>query len=234
MPSPASSPRPGLHPLVTTAAVAVILLSVVGIGAIVMDRSRAEPSAPQPSAIAAAQPAPASTPAAPAAEAVPQPAVGERTARPAEAPPTRVASATPRTPAPPHSAPAPSQPAYEAPRPVSQAPAVCHTCGTVASIRDVKVKGEGSGIGAVGGAVAGGLLGNMIGAGRGKALATVGGAVAGGFGGNAIEKNVRATTHHEMVVRLDDGTTRTFTQASPFPYSEGERVRIVNGHVERG
>ena len=37
-----------------------------------------------------------------------------------------------------------------------------------------------------------------------------------------------------MVVRLEDGSTRTFTQASPFAFGVGERVRIVNGHVERG
>jgi hypothetical protein len=37
-----------------------------------------------------------------------------------------------------------------------------------------------------------------------------------------------------MVVRLDHGGTRTFTQANPPPYGVGERVRIVNGHLERG
>lgn len=110
---------------------------------------------------------------------------------------------------------------------------VCGNCGTVEAIHDFKVKGEATGVGAVGGAVVGGLLGNMVGAGRGKALATVAGAVGGGLGGNAIERNVRAETEYRMVVRLDHGGTRTFTQASPPPYGVGERVRIVNGHVER-
>ena len=61
----------------------------------------------------------------------------------------------------------------------------------------------------------------------------IAGAVGGAFAGNAIEKNVRAQVEHQMVIRLDDGTTRSFTQAGPFGFGVGERVRVVNGHVER-
>ena len=67
-----------------------------------------------------------------------------------------------------------------------------------------------------------------------KTAMTVLGAVGGAFAGNEIEKNVRSEIEHQMVVRLDDGTTRTFTQVGAFPYGVGERVRIVNGRVERG
>lgn len=224
-PNPGSgSSRPKLHPLIATAAVAVILFAVVGIGAMVMDRSRAEPSPNTPLAAAQTEQAPPVNESQTAAEA----------ARPAPAPaPTRVAAAPPVSSVPRNPQyDALAQPQYSAPPPVAQAP-VCRDCGVVDSIRDIKVKGEGTGIGAVGGAVVGGLLGNMVGAGRGKALATVGGAVAGGFGGNAIEKNVRSDIRHQMIVRLDNGGTRTFTQTNPFPYSIGERVRIVDGRVER-
>lgn len=205
-----SPQRSKLHPLVATAAVAVILLAVVGIGAVVMDRSSAQTSPYDAPAAVAQSPAEVVKPSAPTP------------------PPERVASSTPATPA----RPAPVTPVYHSP-PVAQAAIACRDCGVVDSIREIKVKGEGTGVGAVGGAVVGGLLGNMVGAGRGKALATVAGAVGGGLGGNAIEKNVRGSVEHEMIVRLDNGTTRTFTQASPFPYSEGQRVRIVEGHVER-
>ena len=154
------------------------------------------------------------------------------------APAPRIASTSPSS---------PSTPVYGAPTserssttpyesssaPVAAATPTCRDCGTVEAIHDIKVKGEGSGVGAVGGAVVGGLLGNMVGAGRGKALATVAGAVGGGFGGNAIEKNVRGQVEYQMIVRLDNGGTRTFTQAAPPPYGVGERVRIVDGHVER-
>ena len=220
--SPNSSPqRPRLHPLVATAAGAIILLSVVGIGALVMNHSNATPS-PYDATVATQAP-----------RAQPQQAASEQAA-PRIAQPAHVASSTPtyhRSTTPSYGA--PRAPVYDNPAPVAQA-AVCRDCGVVDSIRDIKVKGEGTGVGGVGGAVVGGLLGNLIGAGRGKALATVAGAVGGAFAGNAIEKNVRSEVEHQMVARLEDGTTRTFTQVNPFPFGIGERVRIVNGHVERG
>ncbi len=196
--------RPRLHPLVATAAVAVIVLSAVGVTALVMNHSSATPNpydTPVPTASTSASPS---------------------AAAPADSAPPGVPAANgPRT------------PVYDAPPPVAEAAPACRDCGVVDSIREIKVEGQGTGVGAVGGAVVGGLLGNMVGAGRGKALATVAGAVGGGLGGNAIEKNVRSEIEHQMVVRLDNGGTRTFTQVSPFPYREGERVRVVDGHVER-
>jgi len=210
-----SPQRARLHPLVATAAVALILLSVVGIGAVVMDRSNAQ-SSPYDAPAAVAQ--------TPANDAKPAPVA-------AASGPARVAAAPAYTPEPARST--PSTPVYETAPAAQTVAAACRDCGVVDSIREIKVKGQGTGVGAVGGAVVGGLVGNMVGAGRGKALATVAGAVGGGFGGNAIEKNVRSTVEHQMIVRLDNGASRTFTQASPFPYREGERVRIVDGHVER-
>ena len=223
-PNTLSPQKQRLHPLMATAAISVIVLAAVGVTALVMNHSEAQPSpygAPTAAATAAQQQQLAARPAAEPAPVAVAPKVASSASRPAT--PNYGASNS-----------GPSQPNYEAPVQVAQAAPVCRDCGTVDTIREIKVKGQGTGVGAVGGAVVGGLLGNMVGAGRGKALATVGGAVAGGFGGNAIEKNVRADVEHQMVVRLDNGGTRTFTQASPFQYREGERVRIVNGHVERG
>lgn len=221
---PSSNARPRIHPLVATAAISVIVLCAVGVTALVMNRSSATPSpydAPAPVASAVVAPV---EPAPPKVSAPPAPRVA--TAAPIEAPP----------PSTPTYGPAPATPVYDQPAPpapVARAE-VCRSCGVVDSIQQIKVKGEGTGVGAVGGAVVGGLLGNMVGAGRGKALATVAGAVGGGLGGNAIEKNVRSNVEHQMVVRLDNGAHRTFTQSNPFPYNIGERVRIVDGHVERG
>ena len=222
---PSSNARPFLHPLIATAAISVIVLSAVGITAMVMNRSSATPSpyaAPVVTAPMAVEAAPANIVEAPVVVSAPRLAT--------------TASSTPASqplPAPaPYAPPAP--PAYEPPPPAPIARAeVCRDCGVVDSLQEIKVKGRGTGVGAVGGAVVGGLLGNMVGAGRGKALATVAGAVGGGLGGNAIEKNVRANVEHRMVVRLDNGSHRTFTQEDPFPYRTGERVRIVDGHVER-
>jgi outer membrane lipoprotein SlyB len=89
---------------------------------------------------------------------------------------------------------------------------VCKTCGVVESVQAVKKKGEGSGVGAVGGAVVGGVLGHQVGGGRGKDAMTVLGAIGGGLAGNEIEKNVRAETVYTVQVRMDDGSVRTLTQ----------------------
>ncbi len=222
-PNNSSPQRPKLHPLVATAAGAVILLSVVGIGALVMNHSNATTSPYDAPVTAQTE------------RTQPQQAAAQQQAAPKVAQPApHVASSTStyhRPTAPSYSA--PSAPVYDNPAPIARAD-VCRDCGVVDSIHEIKVKGQGTGVGGVGGAVVGGLLGNQIGAGRGKALATVAGAVGGAFAGNAIEKNVRSEVEHQMVVRLEDGSTRTFTQVNPFPFGIGERVRIVNGHVERG
>lgn len=121
----------------------------------------------------------------------------------------------------------PAQAAHPAPKPVhaqrgtvqaaprtQQAASVCATCGIVESVSPVTQKGEGTGLGVVGGAVVGGLLGSQIGGGSGKNVATVLGAVGGGVAGNEVEKRSRATTVYQVRVRMDDGTVRTVTQAT--------------------
>jgi len=75
-------------------------------------------------------------------------------------------------------------------------------------------QGQGSGLGAVGGAVVGGLLGNQVGGGRGKDVMTVVGAVGGGVAGNEVEKRVKATKSYEVTVRLNDGSSRVISEAS--------------------
>lgn len=103
----------------------------------------------------------------------------------------------------------------------------CANCATVLSVQSEKRKGEGTGVGAVGGAVLGGVVGHQIGGGHGKDAMTVLGAVGGGLAGHEVEKNVRATTVYRVQLRMDDGSTRTVTQsAAP---AIGARVE-VEGH----
>ena len=116
-----------------------------------------------------------------------------------------------------------------APAPAPVVKAVCADCGVIETVRTIDTKGEGSGVGAVGGAVVGGVVGNQIGHGTGKAVATVVGAVGGGFAGNEIEKYVKKGKSYEIVVRLENGTSRTFNQASAPAWQAGDRVRIVDG-----
>ena len=103
-----------------------------------------------------------------------------------------------------------AQVAEPKPAPVQVAAAtsepVCKGCGVVESIREMKQRGDGTGLGAVGGAVVGGLVGNQFGGGSGKKITTVAGAVGGAFAGHQIEKEVKATKSYEITVRLDDGS----------------------------
>lgn len=107
---------------------------------------------------------------------------------------------------------------------------LCDECGVIESTREVTAKGTGTGIGAVGGAVVGGLLGNQVGAGRGQDIMTVVGAVGGAVAGNEVEKRVKSTKSHEVTVRLDDGSSRVFSDSTA--WRVGEKVKIVNGVIQ--
>ncbi|THC39919.1 hypothetical protein C2862_22880 [Massilia sp. Mn16-1_5] len=132
----------------------------------------------------------------------------------------------------PEPAPAPRTATKSKPVQVAAAePKWCGNCGNVESVRAIKQRAQGSGLGAAGGAVLGGLLGNQIGGGHGRQLATVAGAVGGAVVGNQVEGNMKATTSYEIRVRLDDGTLRTFHQSSEPQWRSGDRVRIVKGRL---
>ena len=91
----------------------------------------------------------------------------------------------------------------------------------------------GIGVGAIGGAIAGGVLGNQVGSGTGRAAATVGGAVAGGVIGHQVEKHIERRndgTLYRFRVRMDDGSYQTFTQESHDNIRPGDRVRIDNNN----
>ena len=111
--------------------------------------------------------------------------------------------------------------------------AACKDCGTVTDVKTIKQKGEGSGVGAVAGGVIGGVLGHQVGSGRGNTAATVVGAGAGAYAGNEIEKNQKSTTSHQVVVKLEDGKTRTFSFGSATSYKVGDKVKIVDKKLVR-
>jgi outer membrane lipoprotein SlyB len=219
------------HPLLLLAAAAVVLFSLVGTAAIMGWLPSSVGSTANRQLTEADRLALAST--------LPQDAPQPGYAYPANA----QAPAQAYVPAP---APAPAS--APAPAPVQQAAPVtqikesqptqvaaksnwCENCGNVESVRTIKQRAEGSGLGAAGGAVLGGLLGNQIGGGNGKTLATAAGAIGGAVVGNQVEGNVKATTSYEIRVRLDDGTLRTFRQTSQPQWGNGDRVRIVKGRL---
>jgi outer membrane lipoprotein SlyB len=108
----------------------------------------------------------------------------------------------------------------------------CAECGVVESVREIDAKGQGSGLGVVGGAVVGGLLGNQVGGGRGKDVMTVVGAVGGAMAGNEVEKRVKATKSYEVTVRLNDGSSRVISEASAPSWRAGDKVKVVNGRIQ--
>jgi len=112
--------------------------------------------------------------------------------------------------------------------------AYCASCGTVESIGAVRHEGHGTGIGAVGGAVAGGLIGNQFGAGTGRTAMTVLGAVGGGFAGNSVEKHLRSETSYQVRVRMQNGHLRYFNYREAPPFQQGERVHIEHGALAAG
>ena len=107
----------------------------------------------------------------------------------------------------------------------------CNECGTVESVRALDARGQGSGLGAVGGAVVGGVLGHQVGGGRGQDIATVAGVLGGAFAGNEIEKRVKSATSYEITVRLNDGSQQVLTQTTQPIWHAGDHVKIVNGEI---
>ena len=111
------------------------------------------------------------------------------------------------------------------------AEAKCDNCGTVTDVRTVKKEGEGSGVGAVAGGVLGGVLGHQIGSGRGNTAATIIGAGAGAYAGNQVEKNRKTTTTYQVIVKMEDGKTRTFNFSKETSYRAGDKIKIIDGKL---
>ena len=108
----------------------------------------------------------------------------------------------------------------------------CADCGQIESVREIVTRGEGTGLGVVGGAVVGGAIGNQVGAGRGKDLATVAGAVGGAVAGNEIEKRAKSTKSYAITVRLDDGSSRVINETNTPTWRPGDRVKVTNGAIQ--
>lgn len=112
-------------------------------------------------------------------------------------------------------------------------PPMCDNCGVITAIRTVEQAGEGSGLGAIAGGVMGGLLGHQVGGGTGKDIATIAGAVGGGYAGHQIEKKVKTAKHYEISVRMNDDSHRTMVQETAPAFAIGDKVKIVDGAMIR-
>ncbi|PZW45868.1 outer membrane lipoprotein SlyB [Humitalea rosea] len=106
--------------------------------------------------------------------------------------------------------------------------------GTIVGVRPVQVAGSQSGLGALGGAAAGGVAGSFVGGDwRSRALMGLGGAVVGGLAGNAIEGGVTRGSAVEFVVREDRGGDIAVVQTNEEGLQAGDRVVINRGDRTR-
>ena len=92
-----------------------------------------------------------------------------------------------------------------------------------------------SGAGAIIGGVLGAVVGNQIGSGGGRALATGIGVVGGAVAGNQIEGNQRGRVvqTYRISVQVDNGSSRAFDVPAPGDLRIGDRVRIQGGQLQR-
>jgi len=77
------------------------------------------------------------------------------------------------------------------------------------------------------------VLGHQIGSGRGNTAATVAGAAGGAYAGHQIEKNKNAKTTYQVVVQMEDGTTKHFDYAEPTAFRVGDKVKLSSGKLVR-
>ncbi|HJQ58692.1 MAG TPA: glycine zipper 2TM domain-containing protein [Vineibacter sp.] len=102
--------------------------------------------------------------------------------------------------------------------------------GRIIAVEDVPVSGTSSGIGTVGGAVAGGAIGASIARGRtGSILAGAGGAIIGAIAGNAIERGITAGQGTRFHVQMDDGSVINVVQTNEANLQTGDRVTVFEG-----
>lgn len=102
--------------------------------------------------------------------------------------------------------------------------------GRIIAVDDVPVSGAGSGIGTVGGGVAGATIGSALAHGRtGSILAGVGGAIIGAIAGNAIEQGITRGQGTRFVVQLDNGQVINVVQTNEANLQTGDRVTVLEG-----
>jgi outer membrane lipoprotein SlyB len=224
-----NKPASKIHPLVATAAIAVVVVSVAGTASLMgwlPSRQTSDapagqttvPSTPTTDAASVTTTAPAAANTTPSSQSN-QSAAPAMHARSTKPQPSHNSAA-------PVNSTAPTQAQSSAP---AQAAPVCMDCGKVITVRTVEQATKPSGVGAVAGAVVGGVLGNQIGGGSGKTLATVAGAVGGGMAGNEIEKRTHKITVYEVDVLMDNGSRQSFRYEQSPGWREGDKVRVSNG-----
>ena len=101
--------------------------------------------------------------------------------------------------------------------------------GVIISERNITVKGTESGVGAVSGAVMGGLGGSKVSDdGAISAIGALGGAIVGGMVGAKAEELIMKGNASEFVIQPDVGEPFTLIQVNDEELKAGDRVLIIN------
>ena len=105
---------------------------------------------------------------------------------------------------------------------------------TVDSVRNVRLEGSQSGVGAGAGGAVGGIAGSQVGHGAASSVAAVLGGVTGGVAGNVLENKATEKDALEITVKLDSDEMRAIVQEADQPFTPGQRVRLLSsGGVTR-
>jgi outer membrane lipoprotein SlyB len=105
--------------------------------------------------------------------------------------------------------------------------------GRVTDVDIVKIEGEATEYGKIGGGYIGYETGRAIGNNSGHTAEDLGGAVgavAGALVGSAVEKAVTSHDGYQITVQLDGGRTIAIVQAKDQSFAVGERVKIYSRH----
>lgn len=107
---------------------------------------------------------------------------------------------------------------------------ICDRCAVVDGTKTEKRDGDAKGLGAAGGAVAGGVVGKSA---TDSTMGTVGGAVIGGVIGHQVEKRVKRHKVWVTTVTMKDGTTRKFEADKDPKWTAGSVVEVVDGKLKK-
>jgi outer membrane lipoprotein SlyB len=105
----------------------------------------------------------------------------------------------------------------------------CDDCGVVETVRAVDVDRAPGPMGAIAGGLIGAIVGSQVGKGDGRRAVGILGALGGAIAGREIERAHAKRTRYELVVRLRNGVTQTRRYDTQPPFKVGDRVRLADG-----
>jgi len=106
---------------------------------------------------------------------------------------------------------------------------VCPTCGVVTAIKPTALRGEPQWMGTISGGVVGRQPSSAVGAGSGRSLPSADSSTA--LPGREPDLGPRQRTVYEVVVLMDDQSTRKLHYEHRPALSVGDRVRVSGGQV---